>query len=222
MGPISNTFIECLQSRLKEPLPGKDVQYQMAPESRKLRELAAMETQNPKLSSVLIALNHKEGEWVFPIIQRTEYDGMHSGQVSFPGGKMEDADRDRYETAIRETTEEIGINSKGLLILGALTDIYVHVSDFNILPVVAYLPEVQDYHPDEEEVDEILEVRISDLLDNNRIKHTWVEIGHGRSIETPYFDFHDKIIWGATAMILSEFAYIIREINELDLDGTNN
>ena len=137
---------------------------------------------------------------------------MHSGQISFPGGKMEETDRDRYETAIRETTEEIGINSEGLLVLGELTDIYVHVSDFNILPVVACLSGNQNYHPDKEEVDEVMEVSINDLLDNSRIKHTQVEIGHGVSINTPFFDFHDKVIWGATAMILSEFAYIIREI----------
>ena len=214
MSLFENSLIQRLQSRLKESLPGRDVQYQMAPESRKVREIIAIKPKNPKPSSVLIALNRKEDRWVFPIMQRPEYDGMHSGQISLPGGKMEASDKDRYHTAIRESSEEIGINTEGLLILGELTDIYVHVSDFNILPVVAYLPGVQEYHPDEEEVESVMEVGLDELLDDSRIKKTRIEIGPGISIRTPYYDFHNKIVWGATAMILSEFAHILREINE--------
>ena len=214
MGTFSDSIIQRLQSRLNEPLPGKDVQCMMAPESRLVREMAVIEPQNPKPSSVLIALNQRDGEWVFPIIQRPDYNGMHSGQVSLPGGKMEESDQDLYETAIRETCEEIGINTKGLVILGALTDIYVHVSDFNILPILAYLPEIQEYHPDETEVEDVMEINLADLLDVRRIKHTRVKIGSGIWLKTPYFDFHNKIIWGATAMILSEFAQIVRDISE--------
>ncbi|MFC2124541.1 NUDIX hydrolase [Bacteroidota bacterium] len=214
MGAFSNSFVQRLQSRLREPLPGREVQYLMAPDSRKVREIITIEPQNPKSSSVLIALNKREDHWVFPIIQRPEYNGMHSGQVSLPGGKMEDTDRDLHETAIRETSEEIGINTEGLLVLGELTDIYVHVSDFNILPVVAYLPGIQEYHPDEEEVVDVMEISLEGLLDGEKVKRTQIEIGPGISITTPYYDFHNKIIWGATAMILSEFAHILREISE--------
>src|SRR5210317_681881 len=114
----SNLLIQQLQSRLKNPLPGRDVQYLMAPDSRKVREEIIVKPENPKPSSVLIALNQKEDDWYFPIIQRPEYDGMHSGQISLPGGKMEEIDHDLHETAVRETIEEIGINPDGLLILG--------------------------------------------------------------------------------------------------------
>ena len=212
MGNLNTSFIRQLESRLKGPLPGKQAQYIMAPGSRLVNETASLQPENPKSGSVLIALTRKGDDLVFPIIQRAEYDGAHSGQVSLPGGKMEDGDKDLYETAIREASEEIGINVEGIEILGELTEIYVHASRFKILPVVAYLASCQVYKLDEKEVVDIMEVNIKELTDSRRIKHTKINLDSGPSINAPYYDFHGKVVWGATAMILSEFSSILRQM----------
>lgn len=212
MGNLNTSFIRRLESRLKGPLPGKTAQYIMAPQSRLINEIDSIRSENPKSGSVLIALIRKGDDLVFPIIKRAKYDGVHSGQISLPGGKMEDSDKDLYETAIRETSEEIGINVDRIEILGELTEIYIHASRFMILPVVAYLASCQEYKLDEKEVVDIMEVNIKELTDPGRIKNTKISLGFGLSVSAPYYDFHGKVVWGATAMILSEFSSVLRQM----------
>ena len=180
-----------------------------------IRDLQNMENRGGdlnRLSSVMILLYRENDEWKFPLIQRPEYDGVHSGQMALPGGRSEEHDRDRIETALRETREEIGIGTEKVEIVGKLTELPVIASRNTVLPVVGYLDRVPEYRPDPEEVDSVHVVGLKEIMNNSAVKTTDISVGKGISIRAPYYDVNGKTVWGATAMILSEFLYIVRKI----------
>lgn len=166
---------------------------------------------NPKPSSVLILLFEKDQKVYFVVTQRQMYDGIHSGQISLPGGKADSSDINAEYTALRETWEEIGIESHKLEVIGQLSDLYIPPSNFIVSPFVAICREIPMYIRDETEVAQIVEIDLDMLMDDSAIKSKQF-VGGKSIIEAPYFDIGGVEIWGATAMILSEFKSIIEEI----------
>lgn len=205
-------LIESLRTELSLQLPGKKIQYLMAPEGRDARFSWFPAREKPRESSVMIMLFHENGQWKFPLILRPEYSGVHSGQMALPGGRGEEFDRDRIETAIRETREEIGVDTDGLEIIGSLTELEVRASHNNVLPVVGYYPGMPVFKPDPTEVASIHIVTLKEIMDERSVKHTTITVNEKYTIETPYYDVAGNIVWGATAMILSEFLYIVKRI----------
>lgn len=135
-------------------------------------------------------------------IKRNAYDGPHSAQISFPGGAREKGDHSLQDAAIRETREELGINSK-MEVLGKLTPLYIPVSNFMVYPFVGWLYEAPAFDPDPSEVQYVVEASLEDLLDPmNRDSETLFH--HEMPIEAPFYRIGKEKIWGATAMILSE------------------
>lgn len=167
---------------------------------------------HPKLSSVLILLLERRGKIFFVVTQRQEYDGVHSGQISLPGGQFEQNDLNLEKTAIRETQEEIGISIDKISVLGKLSDLYIPPSNFKVTPYVGVIFENPMYKKDELEVAKIIEVPIDELLDESNVKIKSFYGTSGLKIEAPYFHVQDIEIWGATAMILSEFKEILKSI----------
>ena len=134
-------FLDCLKKRFKIELPGEEAQFSMAPFSReRIREIPK-QNYSPKLSAVLILLFPHNNSINTVLIQRPEYAGIHSGQIAFPGGKFEDDDIELSRTALRETSEEIGIITENIEIIGSLTDIYITPSNFLVRPFVASVHE---------------------------------------------------------------------------------
>ena len=193
-------------------LPGFEGQVKMSPPLRKKYEIKDILKFEPKESAVMVLLYEKDRECYISFTQRHEYDGAHSGQISLPGGKKEAYDLDIANTAIRETFEEIGINVPEKNILSPLTWLYVPPSNFIIYPFVAYLEELPNFLKQEAEVKEILEIRIADLLNkSHQKKYLYKNEKLKLSFESPSYQINGKIIWGATAMILSELLSIIEE-----------
>ena len=205
-------FFNQLTERLKRPLPGSKVQNEMSASPRGKTGINFNFDEDPRESSVLITLFEREGEILFPLIQRPQYTGIHSGQIGLPGGKVEDQDKDREETALRETEEEIGIDAKDIQILGRLSELYVQASHYNVLPVVGYVPYIPVYNPDPEEVSRVIEGRISELVMDEKRKVKELLIRDKYHVIAPYFDLNHEMVWGATAMILSEFSFILKEL----------
>jgi 8-oxo-dGTP pyrophosphatase MutT (NUDIX family) len=143
----------------------------------------------------------------FALIQRPTYDGVHSGQVALPGGKQEEGES-LQTTALRETHEEIGIASQQVKIIGELTQIYVAPSKFFITPFIGLYDRRPEFVIDNYEVEEVLEVEFCRLLAKDVIKETEVTVRAGTigtaQVTAPYFDLNEKVVWGATAAILSE------------------
>jgi 8-oxo-dGTP pyrophosphatase MutT (NUDIX family) len=199
-----------LIQRFNQPLPGKEVQYEMASYHR-YKNTFDSDIENAKLSAVSILIYFLENEWHFCLIQRPQYNGPHSGQMALPGGKKEKDDFDLMQTAIRETREEIGIELRQADIVGKLTELFIPVSNTLVFPFTAIINHVPNFVPQQTEVVEIIECKITQLLSQSNNEITQIKINDALTIKTPYFALNDKIVWGATAMILNEFKKIWEE-----------
>lgn len=205
-----NSNIEILASfieeRLKTNLPGVQSQMKMSPEIRKFSEA----TEPEKQAGVLVLLFPVNNEIHIAFIKRSNYKGPHSGQISFPGGMFETTDESLIQTALRETEEEIGLKTKNIKLLGNLSQIYVPVSNTNIYPIVGYVNIHPKFGIDQQEVQRIIQIPVSHLQDKRNIHWESREFEKTK-YKIPYFKYKRDKIWGATAMILSEFLAITEE-----------
>ena len=208
---MQSDFIERVKQRLQQPLPGEGAQYRMAPTYRPRMTSDEIAQQQPRLGGVLILLYEKENEWFTVFTQRRKYEGVHSGQMSFPGGKIDDADEDIIQTALREAEEEIGVPKAAVEVIGRLTELYIPPSNFLVHPVVAHLHGDKKFTAQEREVQEIVEIPLSFFLSSNSIKQTEIHLQQGVTTKVPAFVFGEYIIWGATAIVLSELKEILEE-----------
>ena len=207
-------FISLLSERLREPLPGEEAQKSMAPEVGIENRFDLNRRKHARPGAVLILFYpHKETIY-FPLIQRTTYHGVHSGQIGLPGGKRESFDTDLIETALRETEEEIGVRSDNINIIGSLTSLFIPVSNFEVLPVVGYSDEKPTFIPDNEEVEEVLPAPLQVLTEMQFQPQKEISIDQNFSITAPYFDLNGKTIWGATAMMLGELKSLLHELKD--------
>ncbi len=203
-------LIERLKQRLQKKLPGSESHNKFAPKGRINVELNK-NNYKAKQSSVLILFYPNTHNINIPVIQRVKDNSVHSGQISLPGGHYENDDRNVTETALREAHEEIGVVKKDVEVLGQLTPIYIPVSNFAVYPIIGKLDYKPEFIPNKTEVDKIYEIPIKKLIDPDITEE---EIIFKKiKIEAPFFNFKDVKIWGATAMILSEFSDILNEIN---------
>ena len=192
---------------LSQSLPGQQAQFQMAPSFRH----NFPDKSNPTKAAVLLLLYPNPTELNLVFMKRTEYPGVHSGQISFPGGKCETYDTNMISTALRETQEEIGVNQLLVSILGQLTPLYIPASEFEVHPVVGFTHEKPKFNLDTNEVQYVIEVNVDFLLNPaNRAVKPYASDKYQGSI--PYFRIEGNEIWGATAMILNELLEIIRSI----------
>jgi len=203
-------FVTRLKSRLQEPLPGIDVQFEMANLNRQKIRYDDTDRSGYRQSAVLILIfPNPSGEPSILLIQRVTYNGHHSGQIALPGGKAEEADQSLEHTALREFFEETG-SSLQPTVIGKLTPIYIPVSSFVVHPYVAFVTEKPAFSPNADEVAQLLEFEVSSLLDPAYVKETVIELAPNMKLKTPYFDVQGKVLWGATAMILNELKYLVR------------
>ncbi len=174
-------------------------QSRMAPRPRMRRQESRVGT--PRLAGVLILLYPIEGKLHFTLMRRPEYEGVHSGQISLPGGSRE-GNETFEQTAIREAHEEIGLNDP-VQIIGALTPVYVPPSDFEIHPIVGTLPQRPVLKADPDEVAEIIEAPLSILVDDG-LKGSETLQRDGYTLTVGFYRVGPHKVWGATAAILSE------------------
>jgi 8-oxo-dGTP pyrophosphatase MutT (NUDIX family) len=200
-----------LQQAFTEELPGKEAHVKMAPQPLDLRRFTSMFAKPPKKSGVLLLFYPDEGAVYFPLIKRPQYPGVHSGQVGFPGGKMEPSDPDILFTALREAEEEIGIDAGKVEVLGRLSDLYIPTSNFLVTPVVGFIQEKPNFVPEQREVARIITTEVISLFHPEVRKQTQLALGGGMYLDTPYFAVDEEVVWGATAMILSELIQILGE-----------
>jgi 8-oxo-dGTP pyrophosphatase MutT (NUDIX family) len=196
-------FLATLRRDLEQPLPGPAAQFGMAPIPRPEAELYAAPRPDARQSSVLILFYPVADTLYCPLILRPKYPGVHSGQIGLPGGGREAGDADLIATALRETQEEIGVPPARVEVLGLLSTLYVRPSNNMVQPVVGWTPARPDFAIAPHEVDLLIEAPIPEFLDpNNKREEVWQL--RDRTAKVPYFNVQNQVIWGATAMILSE------------------
>jgi len=197
-----------LQIRLINNLPGKDEQWRMRVTSDKSYNFDNTE-EDAIQSAVLILLYEENGVICFTLTERTQTVEHHRGQISLPGGARE-ADEKLSSTAIRETQEEIGIYADDVDIIGALSPLFVPVTGFIINPFVGIINANFEPQPAPEEVETVISVHVNELLnDDNELQEK--RNLRGYDVNIPYFLLSGHKVWGATAMILSEFKTVLKE-----------
>ncbi len=207
------SLVGFLDGRLKAGMPGDMAHKLMQPKLENGAPVQIRHATEPRKGGVLVVFYEEQGIVRFPLIQRPEYEGIHSGQIALPGGGMEAEDSDLVQTALREAEEEIGVVRSQVSIIGTLTEFFVAASNYNILPVIGYCHEKPRFIPDSREVSEIIHPRAIDLLDENKKGVKDITVRNGFRLSSPYYDLENKVVWGATAMMLSELVTILKEFD---------
>jgi 8-oxo-dGTP pyrophosphatase MutT (NUDIX family) len=207
-------LIDWLKERLQKELPG------IAAQERMTGRVLPMPSEIPataRQGAVLALLYPSESVLTLLLMKRTSDGGAHSGQVSFPGGKRDPEDTDLVATALREAWEEVGLVAENIRILGALSSLYIPVSNFNVHPFIAYTSARPELNPSPDEVEYIIEVPISELFHPERITKVVVTSPADKSFirKVPAYKLQDEtIIWGATAMMISELQMLLEEYEQ--------
>jgi len=200
---------EQLKEILKQPLPGWSGQSKLSSVGYDSNREA--KPSSKKAAVLLVIYQDVFDNYKLVYIKRPSNNpnDKHGGQISFPGGQVENLDPNLEHTALRETYEEIGIPNHQLEIVGALSKLYVFVSDFLVFPYVAVLKGQPAFIPQETEVDKIISHPIQHLLDFTPLTKD-LHIRSYKLKNVPFYDLNGETLWGATAMITSEFLELIR------------
>ena len=197
-------IVELIKLELGKPLPGEASHKKMFPSARRFSEAPAAFQK----SSILILLYPESNALTTLFMKRVEDNTPHSGQISFPGGRAERADKSLKDTALRETEEELGIAAAGIEIIGQLTPLQIYASNMEVIPFVGFLCKRPQFNPSLKEVDYLIEVKLRDLLNPGIVENKSL-VSRDNKLSIPFYNVGGNHIWGATAMILSEFLDIL-------------
>ena len=173
----------------------------------------ARSTNNPRNAAVLSLFypNNVENTNLLLILRKT-YKGVHSNQIGFPGGKEEKYDKDLMHTALRETHEEVGVLPDQIEVIKTLTQIYIPPSNFNVQPYIGLYKNPSPFIIQEDEVEAIVEVSLSDFMDDKLIYNEKLTTSYASNIDVPAFKLNGYTVWGATAMMLNEVKELLKQV----------
>jgi len=204
-------FVKYVPKIEKEKLLASDAHAKMAPLERiSFLEEANYQEKNPKLAAVLMLLYPKNEITHLALIVRNSYPGVHSSQIGFPGGKVEESDSNLEQTALRETHEEVGISPDKIEIIKPFSQIYIPPSNFLVAPFMGISHQELTFIPDLDEVKRVLEFPLEAFLDDNTITNVKMTTSYATDIEVPAFMVEKYVVWGATAMMMSELKEAIK------------
>lgn len=205
--------INQIKQIISTDLPGEPAHFPLSPLNRPVSSEAMKNAENVKQSAVSIILLNENDDTRIVLIQRPTYDGKHSGQISFPGGKKEEHDASLFQTAIRECFEEIGFPLGEAIYLGKLTPVYIPISNFFVEPHVFFVSGDFYFEKDDFEVEEVFSVALSEILNPNKLQTEKIHLSETFKKEVPCFKINDRIIWGATALMLNELKEIALKLS---------
>jgi 8-oxo-dGTP pyrophosphatase MutT (NUDIX family) len=194
-------------------LPGEEAHNIMAPIERlEITRKLNFDLIKPKTAAVMMLLYPKDSITHLVLIVRNSYKGVHSSQIAFPGGKYENEDVNFMQTALRETCEEIGIHQNKIEVLKAFTHLYIPPSNFMVYPFLGICRDEIDFYPDPKEVADIIELPLSTFLNDSILTNNEMATSYAKSVVVPAFKIDEHIVWGATAMMLSELKVVLNSV----------
>jgi len=198
----------------KMQLPGEVVQFKMAPLERlaEMKHLAYKKNTAKRAGVLALFYPSINNNTCFALILRKTYKGVHSAQIGFPGGKLEDSDGSLRDTALRETEEEVGVLRNSVSILKKLTEIYIPPSDFFVQPYLGITTTTPKFILQKEEVEELIEVPLDHFMDDSIKTMQTLSTSYAKNIEVPAFILNNHLVWGATAMMLNEVREMLKEL----------
>lgn len=206
-------FLKYVPKLVGVNLPATEAHFKMVPPDRieSLKNFS-FETINPKKAAVMMLFYPKKGRTHLVLIVRNSYEGFHSAQIALPGGKYEAKDQSYVNTALRETHEELGVHPDTIEIIMPFTKLYIQVSNFMVYPFLGICKTEVVFVPDGNEVVSIIELPLNDFLNDDLIVTTSMSTSYAEKIEVPAFKIDEHIVWGATAMMLSELKEVLKKV----------
>ncbi|KGO92461.1 NUDIX hydrolase [Flavobacterium subsaxonicum WB 4.1-42 = DSM 21790] len=196
---------------LNQQLPAVNAHIKMAPlERQQTLQMEDYSKYKPRKSAVMMLFYPKDNHAHLMLIKRNTYPGIHSAQISFPGGKAEVFDKDLAATALRETHEEIGILPQDIDVVMPFTEIYIPPSNFMVFPFLGFCLTQPVFNPNPAEVAQLIELPLDVFLDDSIIINTCMKTSYQAEVLVPAFKVEEHIVWGATAMMLSELKETIK------------
>ncbi|MFT3885637.1 MAG: CoA pyrophosphatase [Flavobacteriales bacterium] len=212
------SWLPALGDLLQRELPGHGTFLELSGYRRPDIAEVLRRTPPPRESAVLILLYPKAGHVHTLLMLRPTYEGVHSGQVSFPGGKREPGDADLRATALREFTEETGALLDEVEVLGELSRVFIPPSNALVTPVLAWAPALGALHPDPREVQALIEEPVRELLRADLLQRTRMHVqALGRETEVPYWAIQGQVVWGATALMIAELRELFHRLGGIAL-----
>lgn len=203
-------FLKHIEAVKNTKLPGIEAQFKLAPKLRLNYNAKKIKADDPKIAAVLaLFYPNQNNEVTLLLTKRANYNGTHSGQISFPGGKVEQSDLNLKQTALRETFEEVGIIDEDIEVIREFTEVYIPPSNFLVTPFIGIIYNKPVFKVNSE-VAKIIEVPFSKLIDETNIGSIKITNSYMKETSVPCFKIDDSIIWGATAMVLSEIKEVLK------------
>jgi 8-oxo-dGTP pyrophosphatase MutT (NUDIX family) len=200
-----DAFLKYTPKILNVDLPATNAHAKMVPPNREdLLKNTDFTKITPKKAAVMMLFYPKNSQTHLALILRTSYNGVHSSQIAFPGGKVEENDIDLQHTAIRETHEEIGIHPSIITVIRPFTEVYIPPSNFMVYPFLGYSSRELKFILQEDEVAGIVEFPLAEFMDDKNLVTTTMKTSYAGNIDVPGFQVNNHFIWGATAMMMSE------------------
>ncbi|WP_298222928.1 CoA pyrophosphatase [Flavobacterium sp.] len=207
------TFLDCIPKLEREILLGEAAHVLMTPPERAdIMKTLDIEKANPRKAAVMMLFYPRNEKTNIILILRNSYKGVHSSQIAFPGGKVEESDDSLMHTALRETHEEIGIAPEQITVIRPFSEVYIPPSNFMVSPFLGYSNDTLIFKPDPSEVAGIIEFPIENFLDDTIVVNRMMETAYSKSIAVPSFKIYDHYVWGATAMMLSELKETLKNV----------
>ncbi len=211
---VFSAFLESVVKIKHLELLGEASHNKMSPPYRlELAKKMVMRAQSARKAGVMaLFYPNPEGETYLVLILRRTYKGVHSAQVGFPGGKYENEDKNLMETALRETEEEVGVPQSMMTVIKSMSPIYIPPSNFMVHPYIAVSRETPSFVKQDDEVEAILEVKLTDFLNETNTLITKVPTSFNVEIDVPAFKLNNHMVWGATAMMLNELKDLLKQV----------
>lgn len=208
------TFLQSVSKIALIPLPGQASQFKMSPPFRLElieQQKEAMKTSKKAAVTALFYPDEKQVTKLILILRKT-YKGVHSAQVGFPGGRREDADESLKYAALRETWEEVGVPITDIEVLKEMTELYIPPSNFTVYPFFGVTHKTPVFLKQDDEVEDLIEVLLTDFMDEISVTSVKVMTSLEKEMEVPAFRLNGHIVWGATAMMLSELKDLLKTV----------
>ncbi|MDB4225633.1 CoA pyrophosphatase [bacterium] len=207
-------FLKSVSKIKNIPLPAEVSHFKMVPPFRQeLLKKQKEAIKKAKHAGVLSLFYPDEDmETKFVLILRKTYKGVHSAQVAFPGGKLEAQDASLRDTALRETFEEVGVPIDTVQIVRSISQVYIPPSNFYVHPFIGFTQTRPEFIKQDDEVEALIEIDLEHFLDEQSLISKKVKTSYSIEVEVPAFKLNDYVVWGATAMMLSEIKDLLKQL----------
>ncbi len=207
-------FLTAISKIENIPLPAEASHFKMVPPFRQelLRRQRKAIKDAKKAGVLALFYPDKSQKTTLVLILRKTYNGVHSAQVGFPGGKLEDQDKSLQDAAVRETFEEVGVPIQNIKVVKQLSEVYIPPSNFHVQPFIGISESTPEFVKQDNEVEAIIEIDLLHFLDDNQLVTKTVTTSYSIDVEVPAFKLNNYIVWGATAMMLSEIKDMLKQM----------